>query len=59
MHGRRLSLFMLSRFYGFFLWAVIAVVLFLGAWVLPVDLYAALKQSGSYALIQGLSWAYC
>jgi NADH-quinone oxidoreductase subunit H len=52
LHGRRLSLFKLSRFYGFFLWSVIAVVLFLGAWELPNGVYAALKESGAYGLIQ-------
>ena len=35
LYGRRLSLFRLGRFYGFFLWSVIAVVLFCGGWRLP------------------------
>lgn len=52
LHGRRLSLFRLSRFYGFFLWSVIAVVLFLGAWELPNSVFGALKDAGSYGVIQ-------
>lgn len=52
LHGRRLSLFRLSRFYGFFLWSVITVTLFLGAWALPTSVFAALKESGSYGIIQ-------
>jgi NADH-quinone oxidoreductase subunit H len=52
LHGRRLSLFRLSRFYGFFLWSVIAVVLFLGAWELPLSIFGALKDNGSYGVIQ-------
>jgi NADH-quinone oxidoreductase subunit H len=54
LHGRRLSMFRLSRFYGFFLWSVISVVLFLGAWNLPQNLFIALKESESYGLIQFL-----
>lgn len=38
LSGRRLTLFRLGRFYGFFLWSVIAVVVFLGAWMLPFGL---------------------
>jgi NADH-quinone oxidoreductase subunit H len=54
LHGRRLSLFRLSRFYGFFLWSVLAVVLFLGAWELPNSLFSALKDSEHWGLIQFL-----
>lgn len=52
LYGRRLSLFRLGRFYGFFLWSVIGVVLFLGAWNLPVALLDLLKESGSWRLLQ-------
>ena len=52
LHGRRLSLFRLSRFYGFFLWSVITVVLFLGAWELPESVYASLKEAQAYGWIQ-------
>jgi NADH-quinone oxidoreductase subunit H len=52
LHGRRLSLFRLSRFYGFFLWSAITVTLFLGSWNLPTGVYAALRESDSYGLIQ-------
>ncbi len=44
LHGRRLSFFRLGRFYGFFLWSVIAVVLFLGAWNLPFGIGEFLKE---------------
>jgi NADH-quinone oxidoreductase subunit H len=52
LHGRRLSLFRLSRFYGFFLWSVIAVTLFLGAWNLPNSVYVALKDSDALGALQ-------
>jgi NADH-quinone oxidoreductase subunit H len=49
--GRRLSLFRLGRFYGFFLWAVISAVIFLGAWILPWDLASTVQdQGGRFAL---------
>lgn len=35
LRGRRLILFRLARFYGFFLWSVVTAALFLGAWALP------------------------
>jgi NADH-quinone oxidoreductase subunit H len=54
LHGRRLTLFRLSRFYGFFLWSVIAVVLFLGAWNLPDFAERALRESESWELLQFL-----
>lgn len=44
LFGRRLSLFRFGRFYGFFIWSIIAVVLFLGAWKLPSELTDALEQ---------------
>ncbi len=52
LYGRRLSLFRLGRFYGFFLWSVISVVLFLGAWVLPPQIADALKENQSWQLLQ-------
>lgn len=58
LHGRRLSLFRLSRFYGFFLWSVIAVTLFMGAWVLPEGIYVSLKESGNFGAIQLLELAF-
>jgi NADH-quinone oxidoreductase subunit H len=36
--GRKLTLFNVGKYYGFFLWSVISVVLFLGAWTLPGSL---------------------
>jgi NADH-quinone oxidoreductase subunit H len=57
LHGRRLTLFRLSRFYGFFLWSVIASVLFLGAWNLPAPLESALRESESWGSLQFLEAA--
>lgn len=54
LSGRRLSLFRLGRFYGFFLWSVIAVVVFLGAWVLPFGISGNLLDSGNFGALQGL-----
>ena len=48
LYGRRYSLFRLGRFYGFFLWSVIAVTIFLGAWILPFGLSEVLAQRGDY-----------
>ncbi|MGZ3688929.1 MAG: complex I subunit 1/NuoH family protein [Bdellovibrionota bacterium] len=67
LHGRRLSLYRLGRFYGFFLWAVITVTLFLGAWNLPfhleessVRLTAALELSWllmkTFTLMLAIMW---
>ena len=44
LSGRRLSLFRLGRFYGFFFWSLISVVLFLGAWALPQGLTEGLRE---------------
>lgn len=44
LFGSRLSLFRFGRFYGFFLWCVITVVLFLGAWILPFQVTEGLKR---------------
>lgn len=35
LEGRDLAMFSLGRFYGFFFWSVMTVVIFLGAWNLP------------------------
>jgi NADH-quinone oxidoreductase subunit H len=51
LHGRRLSLFRFGRFYGFFLWSVITVVLFLGAWILPSGIVESLKANGAYRFL--------
>ncbi|MEO5969546.1 MAG: complex I subunit 1 family protein [Bdellovibrionia bacterium] len=51
LYGRRLSLYLFGRFYGFFLWSVITVVLFLGAWRLPLGLSESLAESESYKLL--------
>ncbi|MCM2322095.1 MAG: NADH-quinone oxidoreductase subunit H [Oligoflexia bacterium] len=54
LFGRRLSLFRLGRFYGFFLWSVIAVVIFLGAWTLPFGLAELLREQGRLWLVLAL-----
>jgi NADH-quinone oxidoreductase subunit H len=51
LYGRRLSLFQFGRFYGFFFWSVITVVLFLGAWDLPIRLVIELKDRGANQLL--------
>ncbi|MDR3607473.1 MAG: NADH-quinone oxidoreductase subunit H [Oligoflexia bacterium] len=72
LSGRRLSLFRLGRFYVFFLWSVIAVVIFLGAWILPGNLAEIISQQigpfslavielvcvlvKAYALMMGVVW---
>jgi NADH-quinone oxidoreductase subunit H len=56
--GRRLSLFRLGRFYGFFLWSVIAVAIFLGAWILPWDLSAAVLDRGGRFGLAAVELAY-
>jgi len=52
LYGRRLSLFQLGRFYGFFLWSVITVVLFLGGWILPAGLSVSLQEGGDWKWLQ-------
>jgi NADH-quinone oxidoreductase subunit H len=54
LHGRRLSLFQFGRFYGFFFWSVITVVLFLGAWILPESIASPLRESESFILLSFL-----
>lgn len=44
LFGRQLSTFRFGKFFGFFVWAIITVVLFLGAWKLPLSLGEALKE---------------
>lgn len=51
LYGRRFSLFNFGRFYGFFFWSVITVVLFLGAWNLPYHLVERLKDWGAVRLL--------
>jgi NADH-quinone oxidoreductase subunit H len=51
LFGRRFSLFQFGRFYGFFLWSVITVVLFLGAWKVPSGLVAGLQHVEAYRLL--------
>jgi NADH-quinone oxidoreductase subunit H len=51
LYGRRLSLFRFGRFYGFFIWSVITVVLFLGAWELPSGLTEGLRAGGALRLL--------
>jgi NADH-quinone oxidoreductase subunit H len=50
LSGRRFSLFRLGRFYGFFLWSQITVVLFLGAWTLPSWLAEPLSSGNDLML---------
>ncbi|OFZ20096.1 MAG: hypothetical protein A2X94_09300 [Bdellovibrionales bacterium GWB1_55_8] len=52
--GRRYILFRLGRFYGFFLWSVIAVTIFLGAWSLPFGGSDYLREQGYLRLLQTL-----
>jgi NADH-quinone oxidoreductase subunit H len=51
LFGRRLSLFHFGRFFGFLFWSVITVVLFLGAWVLPPQLFSLLTNQNAYRLL--------
>jgi NADH-quinone oxidoreductase subunit H len=51
LYGRRLSLFRFGRFYGFFFWSVITVVLFLGAWALPNSLVQSLKGGEAFRIL--------
>ncbi|MCM2278025.1 MAG: NADH-quinone oxidoreductase subunit H [Oligoflexia bacterium] len=52
LFGRRLSLYRLGRFYGFFLWSVMATVIFLGAWTLPFGLGGVLRTREELWLLQ-------
>lgn len=48
--GRRLGFFRIGRFYGFFFWCVVCVVLFLGAWGLPSWIENQVSGEGRYVL---------
>lgn len=52
LSSRRLTLFRLGRLYGFFLWSLITVVLFLGGWNMPFGLAEKLSQMGSFHVLQ-------
>ena len=54
LSGRRLLLFKLGRFYGSFLWMTLTVVVFLGAWEIPVFLKQSLLETDAIRLIQVL-----
>ena len=54
LFGRRLSLFHFGRFFGFFFWSVITVVLFLGAWNLPSQLSRLLVEQEAFHLLAAL-----
>jgi NADH-quinone oxidoreductase subunit H len=47
LFARKRTLFNFGRFYGFFLWTVIASALFLGGWNIPEDLKQNLIESGN------------
>ncbi|OFZ81986.1 MAG: hypothetical protein A3K03_09805, partial [Bdellovibrionales bacterium RIFOXYD1_FULL_44_7] len=44
LSGRWLSMYRFGRFYSFFLWSIMAVVLFLGAWRLPEAITSVLRD---------------
>jgi NADH-quinone oxidoreductase subunit H len=52
LSGWRLAIWRLSRFYGFFLWIMVSVVLFLGGWRLPPSFEETLKGSEAWMLLQ-------
>lgn len=58
LHGRRLSLYRFGRFYVFFLWSVITVVLFLGAWVLPHHFSEFLRDMDAYRVLAFIELAW-
>ena len=58
LYGMRLSLFRFGRFYGFFFWSVITVVLFLGAWDLPSQLVIPLRMGGAGRLLAFIELAW-
>ncbi len=51
LHGRKYSLYRFGRFYVFFLWSVITVVLFLGAWILPLEVSRFLSDKGANRIL--------
>lgn len=52
LYGRRYSLFRFGRFYGLFLWSVIANVLFCGAWKIPDALREYYLSEKAYFSLQ-------
>jgi NADH-quinone oxidoreductase subunit H len=54
LYGRRYSLYKFGRFYVFFLWSVITVVLFLGAWIIPTEVSRVLVEADAYRLVSFL-----
>jgi NADH-quinone oxidoreductase subunit H len=54
LYGRKYSLYRFGRFYVFFLWSVITVVLFLGAWILPARLSEWLIEESDFRLLSCL-----
>jgi NADH-quinone oxidoreductase subunit H len=54
LFARKRSLFNFGRFYGFFLWSVIASTLFLGGWNIPEEIKQSLQESGSPFVISAL-----
>lgn len=57
LSGIKAGLFRLSRFYGVFLWIVMAVVLFCGGWKIPEFMFSWFQQSESLLLLQFLELA--
>jgi NADH-quinone oxidoreductase subunit H len=54
LFARKRTLFNFGRFYGFFLWTVLASALFLGGWNLPEEIKQSLQESGDPLLISAL-----
>jgi NADH-quinone oxidoreductase subunit H len=54
LFARKRTLYNFGRFYGFFLWTVIASALFLGGWNIPEELKQNLQDSGSPVVIAAL-----
>lgn len=52
IYGNKLSLYRVGRFYGFFLWTAITVVIFMGGWTLPFGLNETLRLSERWTLLQ-------
>jgi NADH-quinone oxidoreductase subunit H len=50
--GRRLTLFWFGRFYGFFFWAAMTAVLFLGGWNIPGGVRGLLQELGGPNLVR-------
>jgi NADH:ubiquinone oxidoreductase subunit H len=52
--GWRLAIWRMSRFYAFFFWTLVSVVLFLGGWRLPVPLEEALVTNQAWIALQAI-----